>query len=101
VIQSQKNVSEPAIHVSRHEEELAERLSVAIKLLDDSVEIDPDVRGGIPVVRGTRVAVARIFAEIADGQRLSEIAESLDIDVGILGNIIEGLSIHLDRPFEK
>lgn len=101
MIQGQKNTTDPATPTSRNEEELAERLSIAVKLLDDSVEIDRDVRGGVPVVRGTRISVARILAEVADDHRLSEVADSLDIDVKVLTKIIEGLSIHLDRPVEE
>lgn len=85
----------------REDEELTERLSVAMRLLSKSVEIDPDVRSGLPVVRGTRIAVSRIFAEIADDYRLSEIADNLDIDHDMLKDLIEGVSIRLDRPFTE
>jgi uncharacterized protein (DUF433 family) len=70
----------------REDEELAERLAVAMRLLNGAVEIDPEVRSGIPVVRGTRIAVSRILAEIADDYRLSEIADNLDIDNDMLKN---------------
>ncbi|MGH7140562.1 MAG: DUF433 domain-containing protein, partial [Pirellulales bacterium] len=85
----------------RHEEEMAGRLSVAMRLLGNSVEIDPDVHSGLPVVRGTRVAVSRIFAEIADDYRLSEIADNFEIDHELLKNLVEGVSIRLDQPFAE
>lgn len=80
---------------------LADRLSLAIRLLNNSIEIDPDVLGGVPVVRGTRVSVARVLAEIADNTSLPAIADNLEIDPQLLKNIIEGLSIRLDQPFTE
>ncbi|HEX7446921.1 MAG TPA: DUF433 domain-containing protein [Pirellulales bacterium] len=80
---------------------LAERLSIAVQLMNDSIDIDPDVLSGVPVVRGTRISVARVLAEIADNSNLSAIADNLEIDFQSLKNIIEGLSIRLDRPFAE
>lgn len=80
---------------------LADRMSLAVRLLSNAIEIDPDVLGGVPVVRGTRVSVARVLAEIADNTSLSAIAENLEIDPELLKNIIEGLSIRLDQPFTE
>ncbi|HEX5445059.1 MAG TPA: DUF433 domain-containing protein [Pirellulales bacterium] len=86
---------------SSNGEVLAERLLIAVQLLNDSIEIDPDVISGVPVVRGTRISVARVLAEIADNASLSEIADNLEIDFQSLKNIIEGLSIRLDRPLTE
>lgn len=80
---------------------MAERLSIAVQLMNDSIDIDPDVLSGVPVVRGTRISVARVLAEIADNSNLSAIADNLEIDFQSLKNIIEGLSIRLDRPFAE
>ena len=80
---------------------MAERLATAIQLLNDSIEIDADVLSGVPVVRGTRISVARVLAEVADNPTLSAIADNLEIDVQSLKNIIEGISICLDRPFTE
>ncbi|HJT36505.1 MAG TPA: DUF433 domain-containing protein [Pirellulales bacterium] len=86
---------------STNGEALAERLSVAIRLLNDSIEIDPGVLGGVPVVRGTRVSVARVLAEIADNSSISEVADNLEIDSQLLKNIVEGFSISLDQPLAE
>jgi uncharacterized protein (DUF433 family) len=37
---------------------------------------DPDILGGIPVVRGTRVPVDVLFDDLADGLTLDEILEA-------------------------
>ena len=74
---------------------------MAIRLLNDSIEIDPGVLGGVPVVRGTRVSVARVLAEIADNSSISEVADNLEIDSQLLKNIVEGFSISLDQPLAE
>jgi uncharacterized protein (DUF433 family) len=40
------------------------------------ISIDPDVFGGTPVFIGTRVPVAVLFENLADGLTLEEILES-------------------------
>jgi uncharacterized protein (DUF433 family) len=40
------------------------------------ISIDPDVFGGTPVFMGTRVPVAVLFENLADGLTLEEILES-------------------------
>lgn len=100
MIQRHQSIPDPSAPTSHDELDLAKRLAYAIKLIGDSVEIDPDVRGGLPVVRGSRITVSRIFAEIADNQRLSDIADNLDIDRETLRKIVDGISIHLDRPID-
>jgi uncharacterized protein (DUF433 family) len=83
----------------RHEEWIAERLRFAAMMLRGSVTIDAEIRGGVPVLRGTRVPVAQILAEIAGDARVSEIADDLDLDMEVVVKVLEGMAIHLDRPF--
>ena len=83
----------------RHETWIAERLRYAATVLRDSIDIDPEKRGSVPVVRGTRVAVATILAELAEDATLSGIADDLDLDFTVLRKILQGIAIHLDRPF--
>jgi uncharacterized protein (DUF433 family) len=82
----------------RKEEWLSQKLDFAMTTLNESIEIDPDIRGGIPVVRGTRIPVARILAEVAADSRLSEIAEDFSIDRDTLKNLIDGIATKIDRP---
>jgi len=42
----------------------------------DSVSIDPDVQGGAPVIRGTRVPVAVLVEAVAAGDTLGEVASA-------------------------
>ena len=79
---------------------LADRVNYATLLLCDSVEIDPDIRSGIPVLRGTRVPLSQALAEIADGSSIVEIADDLEIDERTIRGFIEGFSVWMDRPFK-
>ena len=100
--QSGKWIEELSVFKSRelrHEQWIAERLRFAATVLRESVTIDPDIRGGVPVLKGTRVPIAQIVAEICEDASLSEIAEDLDLDVGLIVKALEGMAIHLDRPF--
>ena len=43
---------------------------------DQLVTIDPEILGGTPVFTGTRVPIAVLFENLADGLTLDEIIES-------------------------
>lgn len=47
--------------------------------MDERIAIDPEVQHGKPVVRGTRVPVARILGGLAGGMSEREILEEYDI----------------------
>ena len=44
--------------------------------MSDLVTIDPEILGGTPVFTGTRVPVAVLFENLADGHTLDEILDS-------------------------
>jgi uncharacterized protein (DUF433 family) len=48
-------------------------------MLDDRIEITPDIRFGKPVIRGTRVPVTRILAEVAAGMPFPQIQREYGI----------------------
>jgi uncharacterized protein (DUF433 family) len=45
----------------------------------ERIVIDPKVQHGKPVIRGTRVPVARVIAELAGGMTREEIMQEYDI----------------------
>ncbi len=47
--------------------------------MNERIVIDPEIRHGKPVIRGTRVPVARILAELAGGMSREEIAREYEI----------------------
>ncbi len=80
------------------EEWLAERAKYALLVLRECVEVSPGKHGGVPVLRGTRFTVAQVFAEAGEGRSLPEIAADFNLDAELLKNLMDGFSIHLDRP---
>jgi len=48
-------------------------------IMIDRIEINPDIHFGKPVIRGTRVPVTRILAEVAAGTSFAEIANQYGI----------------------
>jgi uncharacterized protein (DUF433 family) len=91
----------PRAKVARLDEWMVKRLRCARQMLGDTVHVDPDTLGGVMVIQGTRFPVARVFAEIADNLRLSEIAEDFDLDGEVLRTLIEGIAICFDRPIAE
>lgn len=73
-------------------EELAARIGNAVAALTDCVEINPQKRSGVPVLKGTRLTVAQLLAEIADGRKVAEIAEDFDVDKALIQRLLEGLA---------
>ncbi|MDO8717323.1 MAG: DUF433 domain-containing protein [Dehalococcoidales bacterium] len=45
----------------------------------ERIIIDPEIQHGKPVIRGTRVPVARIIAELAGGMPLEEVMREYEI----------------------
>ena len=80
---------------------LRRRLEYAARILENSIEISNEMRGGVPVVRGTRMPVSRVFAELADNVRIEDFGEDYEIDVAKLRELLQGLSVYLDRPLRK
>ena len=78
---------------------LVERAKYALLVIQDCVEVNPNKRGGVPVLRGTRFTVAQLFAEISEGRSLGDIAEDFEIDLVIMKKVMESFAIHFDRPF--
>jgi uncharacterized protein (DUF433 family) len=79
------------------EERLAKRLQHAIQQLHGCVDVTPAIRGGIPVVKGTRFTVAQVLAELAEGRSIAELADDFDLDVDCLKNLLHSFAICLDR----
>jgi uncharacterized protein (DUF433 family) len=85
----------------RVEYRFARRMHEAVVMLRNSVEINPQKHGGVPVLKGTRITIAQVIAELADDLSLSEIADDLGLDEMQLRCFLEGMAIHLDRPFVR
>ena len=90
----------PKYGLGGYEDALAYRLLYANMLLPECVEVNPNKRGGIPVIRGTRFTAAQVLAEIADGRSVAELCETFEIDAETVTEFLQALSIYLDRPVQ-
>jgi len=82
-------------------QDVTERIVCAISLLDAVISIDPETRGGIPVLIGTRVPIARLFAEVAAGRSIIEIADDKELDLDSIRQVFDGFAIYIGRSFSK
>jgi len=62
------------------------------------VEVNPLVRGGVAVIKPTRVPVSSLLANLATDMRLSEIADDLNLSAETLSAILRCLATVFDRP---
>jgi uncharacterized protein (DUF433 family) len=69
--------------------------------LRNVVEVDPERRGGIPVLRGTRFTVAQVLAELAETEGAEEVAENFDLEARVIRDLLNALSLLLNRPYGK
>ncbi len=49
--------------------------------MQDRIEINPQIHHGQPVIRGTRVPITRILAEVAAGTSFDEIRRQYDVTI--------------------
>lgn len=84
------------------QEQILRRLRHAVDLLSESVDIDPERRGGIPVLRGTRFKLSQIIQEMVDGNHgPASVADDMHLSWSTVKNALEGLSIALDVPHKE
>lgn len=69
----------------------------ALIMMEDSVYVGTDRRGGVPVLKCTRVKVAQVLAEIADGRSVNEVCEDMRLNVRDVRRVLYALSIALDQ----
>ena len=86
-----------AVLSSRPEQWLAERTEYAARELHECVEFDPGKRGGVPMLKGTRMSVAQLLAELGEGRSTVEVAEDFDLDAALVKRFVCGLAVCLDR----
>jgi uncharacterized protein (DUF433 family) len=77
---------------------MTQRVQYAARELNDCVEWNADKLGGAPVLKGTRISVAQILAELGEGQSAEEVAADFDLDVTLVKRLVQGLAVCLDRP---
>jgi uncharacterized protein (DUF433 family) len=71
------------------------------ELLKQSVDIDPDIRGGVPVLKGTGFTVAQAIVELAESCSVEDMAKSFDLDAERVRETLFALSLLLQRPCQR
>jgi len=72
-----------------------------LRMLEQTVDVNPQVRGGVPVLRGTGFTVAQTLAELADGPAVDDLARRFNLASENIRDMLNGLSLMLQRPFPK
>jgi len=67
-------------------------------VLRNCVEFRAARCGGVPVLKGTRFPVAQVFAQLADGDSLAELAENFELEERQLCELLHALAAILNRP---
>ena len=75
---------------------ITERSRQAMLMLRETVVIDPEIRNGVPVLKGTRFTISQLLAEIADGRNVEQLARAFALDIERIRDFLHGLAIHLD-----
>ncbi|MGA2032134.1 MAG: DUF433 domain-containing protein [Thermoguttaceae bacterium] len=89
------------IHDAPASNDMACCLLRALRQLSHALDVDPDIRSGVPVLRGTRIPVSQILVELADDERLSEVADDLEIDRDLIATSLHGIASLLDSPLGR
>lgn len=72
-----------------------------LKALSPYIDIDPDRRGGRPVLKGTRFKLVQLLETMAAGQSIREIATFYDLDRNALRWLVAALIRYFDQPFTE
>jgi uncharacterized protein (DUF433 family) len=83
------------------EQWFVEKLIRGLYLVHTSVDVDKDIRSGVPVIKDTRFPVARLLAELANGLTINAIADDYDLNVDTLASLLDGMASCLNRPLTK
>src|SRR5208337_2628622 len=84
-------------HVSPTEEWFFQCQAYGMSELSSVVDVDPERCAGVPVLAGTRFTVSQVFAELADGRSIYELADNFDIDAVVLESLLNGMSSIFNR----
>jgi uncharacterized protein (DUF433 family) len=65
----------------------------------DRIVISPDIRGGRPVVRGTRITVSEVLEMLSSGMTHADIIEAFPkLDAEDIGAALAYAARHFDHP---
>lgn len=71
------------------------------RLLRDCLDVDPHRRGGVPVLKGTGFTLAQTLVELSDSSGVDEVADNFDLDSETIRKALHGLSLLLEKPYDR
>ena len=77
-----------------------ERLPIAIREMKECVSIDRERMAGIPTLKGTRMTLAQLLGQLADGMSVTTVAEEFEIDQHLIESFLNSLSTYFNRPLD-
>jgi uncharacterized protein (DUF433 family) len=80
---------------------LVERIRHSAEQLRGCIDVDPQRRGGVPVLKGTRFPVSQVLAQIAEGDSLADLVADLELEEARLRELFHGLANLFDQPLPQ
>lgn len=68
-----------------------------ITTLRKHISVDPEVRGGEPCLRGSRIPVAMLFAELLNDWDIDDVADELGVDKARLKVMYEAVVAAMEK----
>jgi uncharacterized protein (DUF433 family) len=69
--------------------------------LGEHIIIDKDMRSGVPCVKGTRVPVSQILAELSEGHSLASICDDMELNQIEVADAIMDIANFLNRNWSS
>ena len=74
------------------------KVEVGLGKLQACVDVDKEVRGGVPVIKDTRIPVSLVLAEVRDSDFLSRLARQFKLEPELLQDLFDQLASAFDSP---
>ena len=103
VVESYRDLIDPSSRIPTRALTSSQHLHLECHLrglqeLSEVVVCNPRIKGGVPVMRGTRFTASQVIAEIADSDAVSELCENLSLSQDDVTGLLNGISMLLMRP---
>jgi uncharacterized protein (DUF433 family) len=70
-------------------------------LMRECVVVDPEIRGGRPVLLGTGFTVAQTLAELADSSGVEEVADNFSLNTETIRKLLNALSLRFEQSWVR
>jgi uncharacterized protein (DUF433 family) len=94
-------VANPKASPAHIAEWYAECAVTGLVLYHACVDVNPHIRGGRPVLRGTGFTVASTLAELAETSGVVEVADRFNLQAQTIHDLLDALSLLFERSFKR